>query len=307
MTTAAASSVGFGYAGRVFGDEDVIDVGQPSWGAVRMRRCLASLEGVTGSVLEIGCGAGRCIRTVARHRLDLTAHGCDLSQAAVTRARQHDDGVQYRTADATALPYEDRTFEAVMVMDLLEHVPDVAAVLTEVRRVSKPGARLHLHVPCEGSRLSVYRPLLALGIDLTRAAVGHLHHFTRREVLDHLGAAGFVVRRRRYSMYLFGQLHDLITWWAMPRRGVGLEADAVQPDAGGARSAPLRSAPGRFRWKHLFTRPAWRAIRVVLPWLQYVELALLSWQPLGAVGLCVTAERVGDHGSASGGSVPPSA
>ncbi len=261
-----------------------------------MRRCLESLEGVSGGVLEIGCGAGRCIRTIAHHRPDLSAFGCDISEAAIHRARRHCDRVQYRTGNAADLPYESATFDAVVVMDLLEHVPDVAAVLAEIRRVSKPGARLHLHVPCEGSALTLYRPLLAAGIDLTRAAVGHIHHFTPRQVGDYLKAAGFAVRRRRYSMFVFGQLHDLICWWATgPKRpkAAGAEHPPAEADSG----QPSRTGT-RTPFQRLITGPAWWLVSNLLPRLQYAEVALFGWQPLGAVGLCLTADR---------GAAPPAA
>ncbi len=291
MTSLAAPTADFDYSTRVFGDQDVVDIDQRRWGAVRMRRCLASLEGVSGRVLEVGCGAGRCIRTIAHHRPDLAAHGCDLSESAINRAREHRDGVNYRAADAANLPYEDESFDVVVVMDLLEHVPDVGAVLAEIRRTLKPAGRLHLHVPCERSTLSLYRPLLALGFDLTRAAVGHLHHFSRGDVLRALAGSGFVVRRCRYSMFLFGQMHDLITWWSM-LKGDSTDRPTAH-DARGARDVDS-AAPSprrRFRWRHLLSRPAWWTARTLLPRLQYVEVALAGWQPLGAVGLCVTAER----------------
>lgn len=290
MTTAAVPGADFDYCATVFGDQDLIARNRRSWAAVRMRRCLESLADVTGQVLEVGCGAGRCIRTIRHHRPDLAACGCDLSQSAIDAARRHRDGVVYQRADAAELPYADQTFDAVVVMDLIEHVPDVPAVLAEIRRVCKPGGRLHLHVPCEGSWLSVYRPLLMLGIDLTQAAVGHLQHLTRRQVLEHLASAGFVVTRRRYSMYFFGQVHDLITWWSMLRPGGKGIAGAAPAGRGEAAPAPVPTSR-RFRFKHLLTRPLWWAIRRSMPGLQYLELAALSWQPLGSVGLCVTARR----------------
>ncbi|HUU82732.1 MAG TPA: class I SAM-dependent methyltransferase [Phycisphaerae bacterium] len=293
MATVASSCAGFDYSATVFGDEDFVDVQARTWGAVRMRRCLESLAGVKGRVLEVGCGAGRCIRTIRRHRPDLEAFGCDLSARSIDAARRHNDGVEYETADAVALPYEDAAFDAVVVMDLLEHVADVGRVLAQIRRVCKPGATLHLHVPCEGSALTLYRPLLAMGIDLTRDAVGHIHHFTRRQVLDWLAQAGFVVTRRRYSMYGFAQLHDIIGWRAMLSRRRDL--DRPHPDAAphtASSNAAAQPVPqSRFHAKHLLTRPAWWLIRTLLPRLQYYELALLSWQPLGSVGLCVTARR----------------
>lgn len=291
MATVASQAVDFDYANRVFGDGEVIDAHARTWGAVRMRRCLESLEGVSGQVLEVGCGAGRCIRTIRHHRPDLSAFGCDLSERAIEQARRQRDGVEYDTADAMSLPYDDATFDAVVIMDLLEHVPDVLAVLAEVRRVSKPGARLHLHVPCEGSLLTLYRPLLAMGVDLTGPAVGHIHHFTRGQVLCHLSDAGFRLQRCQYSMYLFGQLHDLFGWWTLLRRGSNGEGAAPGPGDHAPAAERVSDTAQPFRLKHLVSRPAWWLIRTVLPKLQYLELRALSWQPMGAVGLCVTAAR----------------
>ncbi len=85
--------VPFHYSGAVFGNEHVIDIGAREWGAVRMRRCLESLAAIRGRILEIGCGAGRCIRTIRRYRGDLEAWGCDLSEPAIATARGHVDGV----------------------------------------------------------------------------------------------------------------------------------------------------------------------------------------------------------------------
>jgi SAM-dependent methyltransferase len=96
----------------VFGDEGVIDLEARTWGAVQMGRCLDSLAAVTGRVVEVGCGAGRCIRTIRHNRPDLDACGCDLSAGSIAVARRHDDGVQYETADAATLPYPDGTFDA---------------------------------------------------------------------------------------------------------------------------------------------------------------------------------------------------
>jgi len=288
MTTAAADAPAFDYTTRIFGDEAIIDPRGPSWASVRMRRCLASLAEVRGQVLEVGCGAGRCIRTIRHQRPDLAAFGCDLSDRAIETARGHRDGVRYEVADALDLPYEDGRFDAVVVMDLLEHVPDVPGLLGEVRRVLRPGGRLHLHVPCEGAGWSLYRPLLAVGVDLTRAAVGHVHHFTPVEVVGHLEAAAFRVLRIRRSMYWFQQAHDLITWWGMLRRGrTGDPAETALSGKPGIGADPV---PGGFRWKHLLSRPAWWVARTFLPRLQTAELCLLGWQPIGSIGLCVTAD-----------------
>jgi ubiquinone/menaquinone biosynthesis C-methylase UbiE len=295
MTAALTADVGFDYSARIFGDQVLIDISRHSWSALRMQRCLRSLNEIRGAVLEVGCGAGRCIRTVAHHRPDLACHGCDISQKAIEVARAHNDGICYDLADAHRLPYADAQFDAVMVLDLIEHVPDVGGVLRELHRVCKPGAILHLHVPCEGHWLSVYRPLLACGIDVTREAVGHLHHFKRRQVRQYLTACGFELLRSANSMYLFGQAHDLLGWWTMLQRH-----DQGEIRLGTNKSAGSAQAHrGPFHIKHVLTRPAWWIISRVLPALQYLETRALAWQPMGAIGLCVTARAKAQRCSGS--------
>jgi len=257
-----------------------------------MGRCLESLAAVRGRVLEIGCGAGRCIRTIRHHRPDLEAWGCDLAEPAIDTACGHGDGVRYAVSSAERLPYPTGSFDAVVIMDLLEHVPDVSAVLAEVRRVCKPGAVMHVHVPCEGAPLSLYRPLIALGCDLTRQAVGHVHHFRRGDVLRHLRDAGFKITRTRHSMYWLHQIHDMIGWISRLSRD-GQTSGLAAPTPTGGASGELNGVTPRpaFRIKHLISKPAWWFIHALLPKLQYVELRALAWQPLGAIGLCVSARR----------------
>jgi SAM-dependent methyltransferase len=278
----------FDYERVVFGDEGIVDLDSPTWGAIRMRRCLAALVDVRGHVLEVGCGAGRCIRTVHAHRPDLKAYGCDISETSLALADEHRDGIRYDFANAATLPYPADYFDALMVLDLIEHVPDVGGVLAEFRRVLKPGGRLFLHVPCEGEFLSLYLPLLACGIDLTHRAVGHLHHFSRIEVVRAVRRAGFEVRRRQYSMFPICQCHDMVNWIAMLSR----------QDGDGPSASPIETRPTdpaeistALKWKRAITGPLWHFVSHSVPKMQYWETRLLSWQPIGGIGLCLTCDR----------------
>src|SRR5437868_13957664 len=58
--------------------------------ALRLGRCLKALEGHSGELLEIGCGAGRYLRAFQHYRPDLTLHGCDISHAALKEAQDAD-------------------------------------------------------------------------------------------------------------------------------------------------------------------------------------------------------------------------
>ena len=95
-------------------------------------------------VLDFGCGPGTISMGLAKavepgelHGIDMEESQISIAQAAAS-AGGHLNAV-FQTADVTGLPFEDDSFDAAHCNALLMHVPDTNAVLTEVRRVLKPG------------------------------------------------------------------------------------------------------------------------------------------------------------------------
>jgi SAM-dependent methyltransferase len=108
-------------------------------------------------VLDLGCGRGAVLLTVARRLTTGKATGLDLWQAkdqsgntgAATRQNALAEGLSDRidlvTGDMRALPFEDNTFDLVVSSLALHNVPgtdDRRKVLTEALRVLRPGGRL---------------------------------------------------------------------------------------------------------------------------------------------------------------------
>jgi 2-polyprenyl-6-hydroxyphenyl methylase/3-demethylubiquinone-9 3-methyltransferase len=92
-------------------------------------------------VLDIGCGAGLVAEPLAR--MGATVTGIDPSPEIVAAARLHaeDSGlaIDYRAATAEALVAEGETFDAVMILEVVEHVTDVAAFVATIAALVKPG------------------------------------------------------------------------------------------------------------------------------------------------------------------------
>lgn len=91
-------------------------------------------------VLEVGCGTGlimQRIRDVARHPV-----GLDISPGMLRLAV--DRGLDVVQGDATALPFDDNTFDVVYSFKVLAHVQDIDQALREMVRVTTRGGRLVL-------------------------------------------------------------------------------------------------------------------------------------------------------------------
>ena len=92
-------------------------------------------------VLDLGCAGGFMAEAMAARGAKVT--GIDPAELAIEAARRHalTEGLQisYDVGVGEALPYAEARFDAVVCVDVLEHVADLDAVLLEVARVLRPG------------------------------------------------------------------------------------------------------------------------------------------------------------------------
>jgi 2-polyprenyl-6-hydroxyphenyl methylase/3-demethylubiquinone-9 3-methyltransferase len=98
-----------------------------------------SLEGL--AVLDIGCGGGLVAEPLAR--LGATVTGIDPAPENIEAAKGHAKGaglaIAYRAVTAEDLAKEGVAFDAVLLLEVVEHVPDVPLFLKSVAPLVKPG------------------------------------------------------------------------------------------------------------------------------------------------------------------------
>jgi SAM-dependent methyltransferase len=99
------------------------------------------------SLLDLGCGPGTITADLARYVAPGTVTGVDAEPDVVEQARQHAAGIDginitFETGDVYALRFEDATFDVVHAHQVLQHLTDPVAALTELRRVLRPGGVL---------------------------------------------------------------------------------------------------------------------------------------------------------------------
>lgn len=158
---------------------------EPAHLALRLRFLSQQLP-TRGTVLDLGCGAGELGAAILASGLRLVA--VDVAEAALAQARARCPGATFVRVEVDGrLPFADASFELVWASEVIEHVPDTATWLSEVRRVLVPGGRLALTTPAH-SRLH----LLVGGVERYSDPLGdHLHLYTRRSLRTLLEQFGF--------------------------------------------------------------------------------------------------------------------
>lgn len=99
-------------------------------------------------VLEIGCGMGELMLGLAHRGYNCT--GVDVSETRIERLQPHESAnLRFEKVEGTHLPFADDHFDAVISMQLFEHLhpDDALGHLSEVRRVLKPGGRCLIETP----------------------------------------------------------------------------------------------------------------------------------------------------------------
>jgi 2-polyprenyl-3-methyl-5-hydroxy-6-metoxy-1,4-benzoquinol methylase len=125
---------------------------EPSDFALRSR-FLNDNMGAGERVLDVGCGEGRFAAELAR--AGATVVGIDIAEEPLRRARELHPELDVGLVDPLGgWQLADASFDVVWAGEVIEHVADTAAWLSEIRRVLRPGGRLLLSTPAHG-RLTI--------------------------------------------------------------------------------------------------------------------------------------------------------
>lgn len=138
-----------------------------------------------GAVLDVGCGS-------AKHE---GAVGLDISADT--------DADVVHDLDVFPYPFADRSFDQILMQDVIEHVAEPVRVIDELHRICRPGARIHLRTPHFSSVLAYSDPT-------------HRHYFSA-EAIRTLATPRFA----HYTTVRLRVVHITIDLW-FPFRALGI-------------------------------------------------------------------------------------
>jgi len=101
-------------------------------------------------ILDIGCGDGYYLHLISALGVDVVLAGVDKDKKALRSAKKNLEGrkVELRYGDLMKkIPYRVNSFDKVIMSEVLEHLPDDARGLREVRRVLRKNGLLVISVP----------------------------------------------------------------------------------------------------------------------------------------------------------------
>ena len=227
------------------------------WFRGRRRMLVALLGEIAGPragslrILDYGCGTGG--NTSGYAALGAVV-GIEPDAAAVRLAQERGDA-QYCRSNGTHLPFRQGAFDAVVASDVLEHIEDDLAAVSEIARVLRPGGAAIISVPAHQWLFSEHD-----------VALHHFRRYNKAGLRDLLVHGGLRIRRLSY-------------WNAALFPAICLHRLLVKPRAGHEPRSDTRSSPWLIN----------EALAAVLA----AEAAVLCHVPLPwGVSLVAVAERV---------------
>ncbi|HEX7530131.1 MAG TPA: class I SAM-dependent methyltransferase [Pyrinomonadaceae bacterium] len=169
--------------------------GKHWWFAGRRRIIAAFVEKVCRDIgklrpriLDVGCGTGANLQMLSQFG---AAEGVDVSSEALDFCRAR-GLAEVKQGAAESLPFADASFDLVTGLDVVEHLDDDIAGLSEMRRVLRPDGRAVLFVPA-------FMFLWGVQDDISN----HRRRYTLPELKQKLRDAGLTVERASYANITF--------------------------------------------------------------------------------------------------------
>ena len=157
------------------------------WFKGRRKIVLSAMKGIEAkNILDVGCGTGGNLTLFNGFVV-----GLDISSQALELAQKRKPDAVLCRGEAENLPFKDESFDLVLALDLLEHLPDDIKGLSEMYRVLKKGGNALITVPA-------YRFLWSEHDE----ALHHFRRYSKGELKGKMEKVGFKVKFLSHAIVL---------------------------------------------------------------------------------------------------------
>ena len=166
------------------------------WDPSHLRRIDAVVDlGPSDSVLEVGCGVGHLTKRLAQRGIDVT--GVDANPNASELAETD----RVLAMHAEDLEFADATFDTVLSVHALEHIPPLTEALSEISRVLKVGGKAVFIYPAEPIRglYAIPSSIILHGTPF-RAREVHCHKLSPTKMQGMMEPFGMTETHREFTL-----------------------------------------------------------------------------------------------------------
>lgn len=163
------------------------DISSRSLGATRVKLALKYIE-KNEKVLDLGCNDGAITNEIAKKGNDVL--GVDLEEVIEKVAKKKYPHLKFVAHDLSQkFPWTDGSFDVIVALELIEHIPDDDLFLQECFRILKKGGKLILSTP--NAAYFLFRAMLLFGKfhEFSR----HIHYYTFETLIKKLKHARFKI------------------------------------------------------------------------------------------------------------------
>jgi SAM-dependent methyltransferase len=139
------------------------------------------------SIMEVGCSAGHLLADMRRSLPNATLTGGDYTLGTLVKLGERMPDIPLVRFNLADSPLPSNTYDAMVLLNVLEHIGDDAAATSHIARMLKPGGVAVIEVPAGPELFDDYDRQLQ-----------HFRRYTLQGICGVVEQAGLVVERRNY-------------------------------------------------------------------------------------------------------------
>lgn len=168
----------------IAGDNHYIDVASRNHAIAALGR---SLDRENATIIDIGCSSGSMLRELRKRLPKATLIGADYLSGPLHGLAKSLPGIPFLQFNLVNCPLFSNSVDAVVLLNVLEHIEDDFAAIRQVFRITKPGGVVVIEVPAGPHLFDIYDKQLM-----------HFRRYTLKSLCEKLEHAGFHIEERSH-------------------------------------------------------------------------------------------------------------